>query len=323
MSGKESTSNPQMREIFGLTLAELGETYNDILVLDADLHTSTRIVHFKEKFPYRFIQVGIAEQNLFGMSAGLALAGFIPFPCTFASFVSRKAIDQFALSICFPSLNVKVPGSYVGIPTSKAGASHNSFEDIAFMRTIPNLKVAAPGDPEDMRAVMRTAYETPGPVYFRVVRYSLPNIFGEGHTFKWGKGEIVKEGSDVTIFGTGMMTDRCLKASQLLENDGIQAEVIHLASIKPIDSELIIESVSKTGCAVTAENASIIAGFGAAVAEVLVENYPVPMKRIGVRDKWIDSGEIEELFEYYHMQPGDIVTAAKQSIEMKEKKNAR
>lgn len=317
MSYKETTKNPQMREVFGLTLAELGEEFKDILVLDADLHTSTRIVHFKNKFPDRFIQVGIAEQNLFGMAAGLATVGFKPFPCTFASFVSRKAVDQFALSVCFAELDVKVPGSYVGIPTSKAGASHNSIEDIAYMRTIPNLKVAAPGDPADMRAIMRTAYLTPGPIYFRVVRYSLPDLFGEDHVFEWGKGRLIREGSDVTLFGTGMMTDRCLKAADLLQKKGINAEVIHLASIKPIDSQMIVESVSKTGCAVTAENASIIAGFGAAVAEVLVENYPVPMKRIGIRDHWVDSGEIEKLFTYYHMQPEDIAQAAEESIKMK------
>lgn len=317
---EKTNSNPQMREVFGITLAKLGEIHDDIIVVDADLHTSTRITHFKNKFPERFIQVGIAEQNLFGISAGLALAGYTPFPCTFASFVARKSADQLALSICFPKLNVKVPGSYVGIPTSKAGASHNSTEDIAFMRSIPNLKVAAPGSPEDMRAVMKTAYDTPGPVYFRVVRYALPEIFRKGHKFEWGKGEIIRSGDDVTLFSTGMMTDRCLKAAAILEEKKISAEVVHLASIKPIDKELIVKSVSKTGCAVTAENASIIAGFGGAVAEVLVENYPVPMKRIGVRDAWIDSGEIEELFTFYKMQPNDIVTAAKESIKMKGEK---
>jgi transketolase len=317
-SVNETNANLQMREIFGLTLAELGAAHEDILVLDADLHTSTRITYFKDRFPNRFIQAGIAEQNLFGLAAGMALAGFTPFPCTFASFVARKSIDQFALSICFPALNVKVPGSYVGVPTSKAGASHNSFEDIAFMRTIPNLKVADPGDAADMRAVMKTAYETPGPVYFRVVRYALPDMFSDDHTFEWGKGRLIRKGTDVTLFGTGMMTDRCIKAAVLLEKEGISAEVIHLASIKPIDSEMIVESVSKTGCTVTAENASIIAGFGAAVAEVLVENFPVPLKRIGVRDQWIDSGEIEELFTFYKMQPEDIAAAAVQSIRMKE-----
>jgi transketolase len=301
----------------------MGAIHDDIIVVDADLHTSTRIVHFKEKYQDRFIQVGIAEQNLFGISAGLALAGFTPFPCTFASFVARKAVDQFSLSICYPKLNVKVPGSYVGLPTSKAGASHDSFEDIAYMRAIPNLKVAAPGDAEDMRAVMKTAYETPGPVYFRVVRYSLPDMFKKGHVFAWGKGEVILEGNDVTLFGTGMMTDRCSKAAKLLKKEKINAEVIHLASIKPIDIDLIVRSVQKTGCAVTAENASIIGGFGAAVAEVLVENYPAPMRRIGVRDEWIDSGEIEDLFTFYHMQPEDIAKAAKESIEMKEKQDAK
>jgi len=320
MAGHEASSTPQMREIFGQTLAEMGGVHEDIMVVDADLHTSTRVVLFKEKFPERFIQVGIAEQNLFGVAAGLALAGFVPFPCTFASFVARKSADQFALSICFPALNVKVPGSYVGVPTSKAGASHNSFEDIAYMRTIPNLKVAAPGDAADMRAVMKTAYETPGPVYFRVVRYSLPDLFDSDHTFEWGKGKVIKTGSDVTLFGTGMMTDRCLKAAVLLEKQKISAEVVHMASIKPIDEQLIIESVTRTGCAVTAENASIVAGFGAAVAEVLVENFPVPMKRIGIRDSWIDSGDIEDLFAHYHMQPEDIAKAAFEAIKMKESK---
>jgi len=320
MSENKEPQLPHMREIFGLTLAELGLEHKDILVLDADLHTSTRISYFKERFPERFIQVGIAEQNLFGVAAGLALAGYTPFPCTFASFVSRKAIDQFALSICYPALNVKVPGSYVGLPTSKAGASHNSFEDIAFMRTIPNLKVAAPGDPADMRAVMHTAYATPGPVYFRVVRYGLSDIFGPDHKFEWGKGELIAKGTDVTLFGTGMMTNRCMKAAEILKEKGFSAEVVHLASIKPIDETMIINSVSKTGCAVTAENASIIGGFGAAVAEVIVENYPVPMKRIGVRDQWVESGEIEDLFALYHMQPEDIADSAINAIKMKKGK---
>jgi transketolase len=317
MSSTE-TKDLQMREIFGLTLAELGREYPTIVVLDADLHTSTRVEYFKREFPERFIQVGIAEQNLFGLSAGLASMGLIPFPCTFAVFAARKAVDQFALSICFSSLNVKVPGSYAGIPTSKAGASHNSFEDIAFLRAVPNLKVADPGDPADMRAIMKKAVETDGPVYFRIVRYTLPNIFPGDHTFEWGKGKLIQKGKDITLFGTGMMTERCIRAAELLKKDGIEAEIVHLASIKPIDEGLILDSVKRTGCAVTAENASIIGGFGAAVAEVLVENYPVPMKRIGVRDQWIESGEIEELFTLHKMQPKDIAEAAKEAIKVRD-----
>jgi transketolase len=308
---------PEMRDAFGSALVELGREYSNMIVLDADLHTSSKTGYFKKAYPDRFIQVGIAEQNLFGISAGLALTGFIPFPSTFAVFATRRALDQIAISICYPRLNVKIPGSYVGIPTSRAGASHNCIEDIAVMRALPNMCVADPGDNADLRAIMRTAIATDGPVYFRVTRYTLPSLFPADHTFEWGKGVVLKEGSDVTLFGTGMMTARCLDTADLLKQDGIDAEVVHLASIKPIDADLIAQSVSKTGCAVTAENASIMGGFGAAVAEVLGERCPVPLRRIGVRDRWIDSGGIQELLEHHGMLPRDIASAAREAIKAK------
>jgi len=265
---------------------------------------------FKDRFPERFVQVGIAEQNLFGISAGLALEGFIPFPCTFAAFATRRALDQVAISICYPGLNVKIPGSYVGLPTSRAGTSHNCIEDIAVMRAIPNMRVADPGDNADMRAVMRAALEQDGPVYFRVARYTFPDLFGPEHRFEWGKGEILRPGNDVTLFGTGMMTAFCMQAATLLEKDGISAEVVHLASIKPIDRKLIAESASRTGCAVTAENATMVGGFGSAVAEVLTETVPVPLARIGVRDRFVNSGSIGDLFRIHGMLPEDIAKAA-------------
>ncbi len=318
MSEKKTSDTLMMREVFGLTLKELGQEHEDVFVIDGDLHTSTRIVHFKKAFPERFIQVGIAEQNMFGIAAGLAATGFVPFPCTFAVFATRKALDQFALSICFPKLNVKVPGSYAGVPTSKAGPSHNSLADIAITRVLPYLRVAAPGDSNEMRAVMHTAYETEGPVYFRVVRYALPDMFPKNHKFEWGKGNLLKRGSDVTLFGTGLMTSKCIEAATILEKDSISTEVVHLASIKPIDRDLIADSVNRTGCAVTAENASIIGGFGSAVAEVLSETYPVPLSRIGVKDMWIESGGIEDLFTHHEMQPEDIAKAAKEVIKKKE-----
>ncbi len=302
----------EMREAFGRTLVQLGETYPQVLVLDADLNTSSKAVYFKETFPTRFIQVGIAEQNLFGIAAGLAAEGFIPFPSTFAVFASRRALDQIAISICYPRLDVKIPGSYVGLPTSRAGASHNAIEDIAVMRSMPNMKIADPGDNADLRAIMSVAVETPGPVYFRITRTTLPTLFGEDHVFAWGKGEVLKDGADVTLFGTGMMTGHCVSAAELLAEDGIDAEVVHLASIKPIDRELIAASVSRTGCAVTAENASIVGGFGSAVAEVLTETMPVPLARIGVRDRWVESGGIAELFEHHRMRPEDIAAAARE-----------
>ncbi len=307
----------ELRDAFGKGLLELGNEYPEMIFLDSDLHTSTKATWFKERYPDRFIQVGIAEQNLFGISAGLALEGFIPFPSTFAAFASRRALDQIAISICFANLNVKIPGSYCGIPTSRAGSSHNCIEDLAVMRSLPNIKVADAGSNEDLRAIMRTAIKTKGPVYFRVTRYSTPEIFDASHTFEWGKGVVIKPGSDVTLFGTGIMTSFCLEAAELLEQRSIHAEVVHLASIKPIDRELIIESTTNTGCAVTAENASIIGGFGDAVSEVILENNPVPVTRIGVRDLFVESGGIDELFALHKMLPSDIVNAAMEVIEKK------
>lgn len=304
----------EMRDAFGDTLVELGMKYEKMIFLDADLHTSTKASDFKKRFPERFIQNGIAEQNMFGVAAGLALEGFIPVPSTFAVFASRRALDQIAISICYPNLNVKIPGSYVGIPTSRAGASHNSMEDIAIMRSMPNMKIADPCSNNDLRAIMREAMETNGPVYYRISRYELPEIFDDSHTFKWGKGIILREGNDVTLFGTGIMTDFNLRAAELLEKENISAEVIHLASIKPIDKNIIISSISKTGCAVTAENASVIGGFGDAVLEVVSEENPVLIRKIGVKDQFIESGGIEELFTIHKMQPIDIAEAARKVL---------
>lgn len=317
MAGSEAEKVLEMRTAFGQALVELGRDYENMVVIDADLNTSSKVVLFKDAFPDRFIQVGIAEQNLFGISAGLALTGFMPFPSTFACFASRRALDQVAISICYPNLNVKIPGSYVGLPTSRAGASHIAIEDIAIMRSMPNMRVADPGDNADLSAVMRKAVETEGPVYFRITRLTLPPLFGPDHTFEWGKGERLRKGSDVTLFGTGMMSALCLKAADLLAGDSIEAEVVHLASIKPIDRDLIRESVSKTGCAVSAENATVVGGFGSAVAEVLGECCPAPLMRVGISDQWVDSGGIDELFTVHQMQPEDIADAARRAIEAK------
>jgi transketolase len=318
---KSEGSLLEMRDAFGQALVELGHKFPEMIVLDADLHTSSKAGYFKKAFPDRFIQVGIAEQNLFGISAGLALTGFIPFPSTFAVFASRRALDQIAISICFPQLNVKIPGSYVGLPTSRAGASHNCIEDIPIMRAMPNIRVADPGDNADLRAIMQASIEAKGPVYFRITRFTPPVLFGEDHHFEWGKGVILRPGRDVTLFGTGMMSSLCLQAADLLVAEGINAEVIHLASIKPIDEQLIIDSVSRTGCAVTAENGTIMGGFGSAVSEVVAESFPVHLKRIGVRDQWVVSGGIQELFTHHGMRSDDIADAARIALQEKEKRH--
>jgi len=304
----------EMREAFGRALVELGAADPRVIVLDADLSTSSRTVLFKDAFPTRFVQVGIAEQDLMGIAAGLALEGFIPFPSTFAVFAARRALDQIAITISYPALNVKIPGSYVGLPTSRAGASHNAIEDIAVMRSLPNMKVADPGDNAELRAVVRAAVDTPGPVYFRVTRLTLPDMFPPDHAFEWGRGHVVREGSDVTLFGTGMMTSLCLRGADLLADSGISAEVVHMGSIKPLDEDLVVSSTTRTGCAVSAENASVIGGFGASVAETLSSRAPAPLERIGVRDRWVDSGGIDDLFTHHGMQPTDIAAAARRAM---------
>lgn len=306
-----------MRDIFADTLVELGAEFPKILVLDADLNTSSKTVKFLNRYPQRFIQVGIAEQNLFGVAAGLASEGFIPFPSTFACFAARRACDQIAISIAFPNLNVKIPGSYAGLPTSQCGASHNAIEDIAIMRAIPNMRVADPGDHNELRAVMRAAVLHQGPVYFRITRLTLPDLFARDHVFEWGKGARLREGSDVTLVGTGMMTSLCMRAADLLAASGLKAEVLHMGSIKPLDNELLIASARRTGAVVTAENASVIGGLGSAVAEALGEGCPTPLRRIGVQDRFVDSGGINELFTHHRMQPIDIAAAARQLVEAK------
>ncbi len=318
MAANNNDKSVEMRDAYSKALLEIGEAYPKMIYLDADLHTSTKATVFKKKWADRFIQCGIAEQNMFGAAAGLAFEGFIPFASTFAVFASRRALDQIAISICFPNLNVKIPGSYVGVPTSRAGGSHNCIEDIAVMRAMPNMYVADAGTNEDLRQIMHAAMERIGPTYFRVTRYTVPEYFDQNHKFEWGKGTRLNSGSDVTLFSTGVMLTKMVRAAELLRKDGIDAEVVHLASIKPIDRDLIIDSVRKTGCAVTAENASYLGGFGDAVLEVIAEEHPVPVKKIGVPDKFIESGGIEELFDYYGMQPGHIVDAAKSVITKKQ-----
>jgi transketolase len=320
MAANETADARELRDAFAASLVQLGRDHPELVVLDADLNTSSKTVAFKKAFPSRFLQVGIAEQNLFGIAAGLALSGLRPVPSTFAAFAARRALDQIAISICYPRLSVLIPGSYVGLPTSRAGASHNCIEDIAVMRSLPNMKVADPADPADLDAVMRAGFECGGPVYFRVTRLSVRPIFTPTHRFAWGRGEILKEGEDVTLFGTGMMSALCLQAAELLEAESIRAEVVHLASIKPIDTELIARSAGRTGCAVAAENATVVGGFGSAVAEALAESCPVPFRRIGVRDRWVDSGGIDELFTFHQMQPRDIARAAGEAVAQKRRR---
>jgi len=308
----------EMREAFGQMLVELGRENPNIFVLDADLNTSTRTVLFAEEFPKRFIQCGVAEQNMMGIAAGLAATGCIPFPTTFAVFATKRACDQVSISIAYPRLNVNIPGSYPGLPVAKAGATHQSVEDLAIMRAMPNMRVVDPGDNEELRQVMRAAVEYAGPVYFRVSRPAVPDLpWPTGYSFQWGKAVTLREGTDIALLGTGFMTARCLGAAAALAQKGISARVDHHPCLKPFDQEAVADAAHKCGGILTTENHSIIGGLGSAAAEALVETCPVPMRRIGIQDQFVETGEVADLFAKYHTRMEDIVRAAEEMVRMK------
>jgi transketolase len=308
-----------MRRAFADELVELGEREPRLVVLDNDVGLTSLSQPFRERFPERYIDLGIAEKNLFGTAAGLAAAGLIAMPTTFAVFATRCALDQVSISIAYPDLDVKIPGHYIG--GSRAGTSHIAIEDLAVYRTLPNMRVADPADNGELVRVMRAALDTPGPVYFRVSKLAVPDVLAADATFAWGQGLVLRRGRDVTLFGTGLMTAMCLRAAERLADEGIDAEVIHLASIKPLDTQLVTASAVRTGAAVTAELASINGGLGSAVAETLVECWPVPMRRVGYRDVWPHSGSIDQILERYGLLPQDIAAAAREAVGAKHERS--
>jgi transketolase len=308
-----------IREAFGRALVELGEKNKDVVVLDADLASSTKATYFAEKFPERFFQCGIAEQNMIGVAAGLAASGKIPFAASFAVFVTRRAADQVSISVAYPGLNVKIIGAYTGLFNGKNGASHMAVEDIAIMRSIPGIVVVDPADDVEMKAAVNAIAEYHGPVYMRETRDEWPEIFEDGCDFKIGKAALVREGGDASIISCGVMTSEAIKASVILEKEGIKVRVINMSTIKPIDSDVITEAAEETGAVVAAENHNIYGGLGSAVAEVLGENWPVPMKRIGIQDVLNEAGTNRQLLEKYKMSSEYIIKAVKDVIARKHK----
>jgi len=299
------------REAYGEALAQLGEEIKDIVVLDADLSGSTKTSVFAKKFPDRFFNVGIAEQNLMGTAAGFATCGKIPFASTFAVFATGRAFDQIRTSICYPKLNVKIAATHGGITVGEDGATHQSLEDLAVMRALPNMTVICPADGVETKKAVRAAALHKGPVYIRLGRMAVETIFDEDCEFEIGKGKVLREGTDVAIIATGIMVAEALKAADILERDGINAMVVNIHTLKPIDEDLIIRA-AECGAIVTAEEHSIIGGLGSAVAEVLAEKKPTPMRRIGVKDKFGMSGKPQELLKLYNLTAEDIVNAAKE-----------
>jgi transketolase len=314
---KELTKLLGTRNVYGDVLAELGEKHQNIVALNADLSGSTKTSVFHKKFPHRFFNMGIAEQDMIGMAVGLATTGKIPFVSTFAIFAVGKPWEQIRQSIANPGVNVKIVSSHGGITVGEDGASHQCLEDIALMRVLPNMTVIIPADGIETRKAVETIVDHKGPVYMRLSRMRFPVLFDESYSFKIGKGNVLKEGKDVTIFATGFMVSQSLKALDRLETEGISTQLINLSTIKPIDQELIIKAARFTGAVVTAEEHSIIGGLGSAVAEVLAEHCPTPMKRIGIKDKPGTSGNPDELLDCYQLNPQHIISAVKEVLQQK------
>ncbi|WP_303870725.1 transketolase family protein [Acetobacterium wieringae] len=305
------------RQAYGEYLVKLGEKNPNLVVLDADLSGATKTNIFKKAYPDRHFNVGIAEENLLGMSAGLAAAGKIPFASTFAIFGAGRAYEIIRNSICYTKLNVKIALTHAGISVGEDGGSHQSIEDIALMRVLPNMTVLSPADAIETEKMLDAAITIDGPVYIRLGRSDVPVLFDESYHFELGKASMMKSGSDVTIIATGLMVALALEAADQLKEEGVSAQVINMGSIKPIDVDAIKQAALTTGAIVTAEEHSIIGGLGGAVAEVLCDEAPVPMERVGVKDLFGQSGKVAPLMEKYGLTAGDIVAAAKKAINRK------
>ncbi len=312
VTAKEST-----RVEYGKTLAKLGEEYPDIVVLDADLSGSTQTKHFAQIFKDRFFNMGIAEQDLMGTAAGLALGGKIPFASTFAMFATGRAWEQIRQTIAYGNLNVKIVASHGGITVGEDGGSHQALEDLALMRILPNMVVLAPADGPETRAMTRWAAAYQGPVYIRTGRMALPVIYDDSYRFELGRGSVLRPGSDVTLMGLGVMVHACLEAHDLLAAAGISARVVNLSCLKPLDWELVAACARETGAVVTAEEHMVTGGLGSAVSEVLGEHQPVPLKRIGLRDTFGISGKPDLLLQHFGLTAADVVAAARQVLARK------
>ncbi len=322
LRGKSSTpiligsTGDSLREAFGKSLVNLADTYPKFVVLDADIAGGTGAHHFRKSNPDRFYQFGIAEQNMMAAAGGIAATGLVPFVTTFAVFCLR-AIEQARLSIAYSNRNVKIVASHPGLDVGPDGASAQCLEDFSAFRAIPGMVVISPADPYEMELATEAILKYVGPVYMRSGRSPSQRLFFEEYKFEIGKGRIIKEGSDLTIIACGVEVARALKAADLLQVDGIYARVINMATIKPIDEDLVVSSARETGAIVTAEDHSVVGGLGSAVSEVLVQKFPIPVEFVGVKDTFGESGEPDELAEKYQLTASYIVEAAHRAIHRK------
>ncbi len=302
------------REAYGKTLLELGSKRQDIVVLDADLSKSTKTNEFAKEYPDRFFDMGISEQDMIGTAAGLATCGKIPFASSFAVFATGRTYDQIRDSVCYPNLNVKIAATHAGLSVGEDGATHQSVEDINLMRGLPNMTVLVPADAVSAARLTELAAEYKGPVYIRLGRPNIPVIYDDSQKFEIGCGIKLREGKSISIVATGMMVAMAMEAADILSKEGIAAEVIDIHTIKPIDKDIIVDTARKTGRVMTCEEHSIYGGLGSAVCEVLSENYPARVKRIGVSDTFGESGTPDAVIKKYGLTAGDIVKAAREMM---------
>lgn len=305
------------RAAWGSTLAELGKERDDFVVLDADLAAATQTGVFKKAFPDRFYNCGIAEQNMISIAAGIAATGKKVCCSSFAMFAAGRAFEQVRNSVGYPHLNVIIGATHAGISVGEDGATHQCNEDIALMRTIPGMTIINPADDTEAKLAVRAAFEQEGPVYMRFGRLAVPVVFCDDYKFEIGKGVELKSGNDVTIIATGLMVKEALEAYELLKDEGINARIINMATIKPIDREIIIKAAKETGAIVTAEEHSVIGGLGSAVSEVVCEEYPVPVVKLGVYDRFGYSGAAVRLLDEFGLRAVNIVEKAKQALALK------
>ena len=302
---------------YGAALAELGAKRDDFVVLDADLAAATQTGMFKKAFPDRFYDCGIAEQNMIGIAAGIAATGKKVICSSFAMFAAGRAYEQVRNSVGYPKLNVVIGATHAGISVGEDGATHQCNEDIALMRTIPGMTIINPADETEAKLAVEAALDHNGPVYMRFGRLAVPVIFGDDYKFEIGKGVELKDGTDVTILATGLMVNEALEAYELLKAEGISARIINIHTIKPLDKDIVIKAAKETGAIVTAEEHSIIGGLGSAVSELLCEEYPVPVVKLGVNDVYGHSGPAPKLLDEFGLRAVNIVEKAKKAISMK------
>jgi transketolase len=303
-----------MRIAYGQALVELGKTNPDVVVLSADVSNSDHSFMFEEVFPDRFFNVGIAEQSLVDVAVGLAYSGKIPFANTFAFLFATRALEMVRSHICYGEANVKLMGAYAGLSDSFDGPTHHSVTDIAIMRSLPKMSVVVPSDPVGLAKLLPQAAEWPGPVFFRLNRNEVPVLFDDGYDPKIGQAITLRPGNDVTLICAGLMVSRCLDAAEVLAGEGVNARVLESHTVKPLDAEGVLQAARETGALVTVEEHSIVGGLGGAVAEAVTDAYPVPVKRVGLADRFAETGPYFEMLDRYGMSVDDIAAAARQAL---------